>query len=185
MAATALVSLGIPIFAPRTVYAYGPFTILLVCAGVQSTWSCRLWQVRAFCALLFLNATGLLHERPPTFDYAGLAREVGLRAKSGDLWFVYRHWTLTPVFYYLPEENHRLIGGDYAHVLKENSDAAVWVLGIAGRDLPPVALQSLVNYRCVERIKGRAVYADLYLPGKKVPSHLEKVSSTYGQESAQ
>src|SRR5262249_44931033 len=90
--------------------------------------------------------------------------KVGLKAKADDLWFVHRHYWLTPIYYYLREEDHRLVGHDYARALDENPRARVWVLGLDGLPPPPKVTEPLNHYCHVDRVTARGMYAALYLP---------------------
>lgn len=164
VATIALVSLAVPLFAERTVSAYGPYTLVLVAAGIlvlSPHWG---WRIPVLGSLLAVNVTGLMHERLPPVDHAGLARQVTAKTEPDDLWFVYRHWALTPIFYYLSGDDHRLVGGEYARALENNPHARVWLLRVHGLDSPAEAVQSLRSYRHADTIRARNICADLYLP---------------------
>jgi hypothetical protein len=165
VSAVALVSLAVPMLAARTVYSYGPYTILLACLGVLSVSPRWLVRLPVFGALAAVSVTGLLHDRPPHIDYAGLAREIVLGQRPDDVWFVQRHYFVTPLFYHLSaEDQQRLVGAGYAGVLESNPRARVWVVGLEGLEPPREMLEPLRRYRRTERVERRGIYADLYVP---------------------
>jgi hypothetical protein len=168
VSAVALVSLAVPLLAPRTVYSYGPYTLVLVCAGILSLSARWLVRLPLLGALLAVNVVGLLHERPSPIDYVGLARQLAPEDKPQDLWFVRRHYFMTPLFYHLRPHDNRLIGAEYAAVLEHNPGARVWVLGLEGLETPPEMLEPLRHYRRAGRFERRGIYADLYVPAGAV-----------------
>jgi hypothetical protein len=180
--AVALVSLAVPMFAPRTVYGYGPYTILLACLGGLSI--SRLWQVRlpVFAALITVSVLGLLHDRPSPTDYAGLAQEITQEQRSDDVWFVQRHYFLTPLFYHLRAEEQRFIGSDYGNALEQHPRSRVWVVGLEKLELPSQMLEPLRKYQHAGRIAKRGIYADLYVTTTETTHSDRPLSSASGQK---
>lgn len=165
VALVGLASLAVPLFSPRTTYAFGPYLFLLVCAGIAGISRRWLWRVPALAIVLLVGATGLAHDRPPPGNYAGLVRLAEVEARPDDLWFVWRSYWVTPLFYHLKAEDHRLVGdNDYERALRERPQARVWLFGLAGAPPPDEATLALHGYRHVHRIEIAGIYFDLYVP---------------------
>ena len=161
----ALVSLAIPVFARRTVYPYGPYLLLLVAIGATATFRGRVRRTLVIAVLLLLNGVGtrpyVSVPRSPT-DYATLATIARANSEPGDLWFVFRHWVTTPIFYYLRPPEYRIVGSGWETALAENPNARVWVLAFDGLDPPQRVTEPLRTRRLLRRIEARGIHADLY-----------------------
>jgi hypothetical protein len=163
----ALISIAIPLLASRTVSIFGPYLMLIVSAGAVRLCRSHFARGVAVIFLLALNAAGFLEyrEQPhsPT-DYATLAARVAPKIETGDLWFVFRHWATSPIFYYLDPKAHTYVARDYAQILSKRPAARVWVLGF-DELLPPARVMDPLNgHRRLLHVEARGIYADLYVP---------------------
>lgn len=163
-----LVSVAIPLMAGRTVSLFAPYLMLIV--GVGAIRLCRSPIARglAIAFLLSLNTAGFFEYRAqphsPT-DYSALATQVAPKVQAGDLWFIFRHWATTPVFYYLDPDQYTFVARDYAQILAKHPHARVWVLGFGGGLKPPARVTApLSARRRQDRVEARGIYADLYVP---------------------
>jgi hypothetical protein len=163
----ALVSMAIPLIADRTVCIFGPYLMLIVSMGAVSLCRSRLVRGVAVVLLLSLNAAGFLEyrEKPHSpVDYSALAAKVEPKEQPGDLWFIFRHWATTPIFYYLDPDQHMFVARDHAQILSERPYARVWVLGFEGLPPPTRVTAPLSGHRQQDHVEARGIYADLYLP---------------------
>ncbi len=163
----ALVSVAVPLIADRTVSIFGPYLMLVVSMGAVSLGRMRIAHGLAVVLLLLLNIAGFLEYRrephSPT-DYSTLAAQVAPKKQAGDLWFIFKHWATTPIFYYLKPEQHIFVARDYDQILSERPRARVWVLGFEG--LPPSAevTAPLSSHRRLVHVEASGIYTDLYIP---------------------
>lgn len=163
----ALVSMAIPLIADRTVSIFAPYLMLIVSVGAIRLCQSRLACGLAVVLLLSLNTAGFLEyrEQPhsPT-DYSALAAQVTPKAQPGDLWFIFKHWATTPIFYYLDPGQHTFVARDYAQILSKQPRARVWVLGFEGLPPPTRVTDPLSGYRRLDHVEAHGIYADLYVP---------------------
>lgn len=163
----AVVSMAIPLIADRTVSIYAPYLMLIVSAGAIHLCKARLACGLAVVLLLSLNTAGFLEyrEQPhsPT-DYSALAAKVAPKVQPGDLWFIFKHWATTPIFYYLDPDQHTFVARDHAQILSEQPQARVWVLGFEGLPPPARVMVPLSGHRRQDHVEARGIYADLYVP---------------------
>ncbi|MHC4167696.1 MAG: glycosyltransferase family 39 protein [Planctomycetota bacterium] len=116
--------------------------------------------------LLALNVGGLVDYRRQQHspdDYAGITAKVRSQAEPDDLLFVFRHWAMTPIYYYLDSKSYNFVGYDHAAIIAERPEARVWVFGFD--ELPPPAevTAPLCDHRRLRRVKARGMYSDLYV----------------------
>jgi len=163
----ALVSMAIPLIADRTVSIFAPYLMLTVSVGAIRLCQARLVRGLAIVLLLSLNTAGFIEyrEQPhsPT-DYSALAAQVAPKAQPGDLWFIFRHWCTTPIFYYLDPDQHTFVARDHTQILSKSPHARVWVLGFEGLPPPTRVTAPLSGHRRLVRVEARGIYADLYVP---------------------
>jgi len=163
----ALISVFIPLMADRTVSLYAPYLMLIVGAGAVRLCQSCVARGTAVGFLILLNTTASLgyRERPhsPT-DYATLAARVAPKVQAGDLWFIFRHWATTPIFYYLDPDQHTFVAHDHAQILSEQPDARVWVLGFEDLPAPPKVTDPLKGRRRLIHVEASGIYVDLYTP---------------------
>jgi uncharacterized membrane protein len=163
----ALISMVIPLMADRTVSIFAPYLMLIISFGTVYLCRARPAYGLVIVALLGLNVAGFLEyrEQPHSHtDYSALAAQVMPKAQSGDLWFVFRHWAVTPIYYYLDSESYKFVGRNHTGAIEEHPDARVWVLGFEGLPPPPRVTAPLNGHRKFVRIEARGIYADLYVP---------------------
>jgi hypothetical protein len=163
----ALVSTVVPLLVDRTVALYGPYFMLIVGAGAIRLCTVRRAGGVALVLLLALNTAGFLEYRTrphsPT-DYSALAAQVAPKAEPGDLWFVFRHWATTPIFYYLDADRYTFVARDHAQTLLQQPQARVWVLGFEGLPPPTRVTAPLSGHRRQNHLEARGIWADLYVP---------------------
>ena len=164
----ALVSFVIPLIALRTVAIFGPFLLLVISAGALCIFQSKLRQALVITALLGLNIGGLVDYRGQQHspdDYAGITAKVRSEAKPDDLLFVFRHWAMTPIYYYLDSESYNFVGHDHAAIIAEHPHARVWVFGFDEMQPPTRVTAPLSDHRRVARVKVRGMYTDIYVAG--------------------
>jgi len=163
----ALVSMAIPLIAGRTVSMFAPYLMLIVSVGAIRLCKARLASGLAIVLLFSLNIAGFLEYRKqphsPT-DYSALAAQVATKAQPGDLWFIFKHWATTPIFYYLDPDQHTFVARDHAQILSKRPHARIWVLGFEGLPPPTRVTDPLSGHHRLVRIEARGIYADLYVP---------------------
>jgi len=167
VAILALVSLVIPLIALRTVVIFGPFLLLVISAGALCCFHSKLWRTLVITGLLALNIGGFLDYRKQLHshdDYAGITAKIRSHVKPDDLLFVFRHWAMTPIYYYLDWESYNFVGHDHAGIVAEHPEARVWVFGFDELPPPTRVTAPLSNYRRLVRVEARGIYTDLYVP---------------------
>jgi hypothetical protein len=166
VAVLALVSLFVPLIALRTVAIFGPFLLLVISAGALCIFQSKLRQALVITALLGLNIGGLVDYRGQQHspdDYAGITAKVRSEAKPDDLLFVFRHWAMTPIYYYLDSESYNFVGHDHAAIVAEHPEARVWVFGFDELSPPEEVTAPLSNHHRLRRVSARGMYTDLYV----------------------
>ena len=166
VAVLASVSLAIPLIALRTVAIFGPFLLLVISAGALCIFQSKLRQALVIAGLLALNIGGLVDYRRQLHspdDYAGITAKVKGQAKPDDLLFVFRHWAMTPIYYYLDSESYNFVGHDHAAIIGEHPEARVWVFGFDELSPPAEVTAPLSNHRWLRRVSARGMYTDLYV----------------------
>jgi hypothetical protein len=174
----ASISLFIPLIASRTVAIFGPFLFLVISTGASFLFHSRLWRAMVVAGLIVLNIDGLVKYRKQLHspdDYAGITAKVRNQARPDDLFFVFRHWAITPIYYYLDSESYKFIGRDHTEIIKEYPDARVWVFGFDELSPPTRVTAPLRDYHRLVRLKARGMYTDLYVPA--LNESTEKVNS--------
>ncbi len=162
-----LISFVIPLIALRTVVIFGPFLLLVISAGVLYCFNSKLWRILVITILLALNIGGHVDYRKQPHspdDYAGITGKIISQIKPDDLLFVFRHWAMTPIYYYLDSESYNFIGHDHTEIIEEHPEARVWVFGFDELPPPTRVTDPLSNYRRLNRVEARGIYTDLYIP---------------------
>jgi hypothetical protein len=163
----ALISISIPLITGRTVSMFAPYLMLFISVGAVRLCQIRLLRGFAVVFLLSLNVAGFLEFRKQPHspnDFKTFAAKVAPKVQIGDLWFTFRHWATSPIFYYLDPDRYTFVYRDYAHVLSLQPLARVWVLGLEGLPPPTRVTAPLNGYHRINRVEARGVYADLYVP---------------------
>jgi hypothetical protein len=163
----AIASMAIPLIAARTVSIFAPYLMLLVSLGAVGLCQARLARGLVVVLLLSLNTAGFIEyrERPHSpCDFSGLAAKVAPKAQPGDLWFTFKHWATTPIFYYLDPDQYTFVARDHAQALSKQPCARVWVLGLSGLPPPPRVTAPLSGHRRLIRVEASEIYMDLYVP---------------------
>ncbi len=163
----ALVSMAIPLIASRTVSIFAPYLMLIVSVGAIRLCQARLANGLAVVLLISLSTAGFLEYREQphsTKDYSALAAQVAPKAQPGDLWFIFKHWATTPIFYYLDPDQHTFVARDHAQILSERPQARVWVLGFEGLPPPTRVTAPLSGHRRLVHVEALGIYMDLYIP---------------------
>jgi len=148
----ALVSIAFPLIAGRTVSIFAPYLMLIISVGAIRLCQSRLAKGLAVMLLLSLNIAGFLEYRGQPhspIDYSALAAQVEPKAQPGDLWFIFRHYVTTPIFYYLDPDQYTFVARDHAQILSKRPHARVWVLGFEGlpeRSVDPWALRLIKSW---------------------------------------
>ncbi len=163
----ALVSIAIPLIAGRTVSIFAPYLMLIVSMGAIRLCQARFARGLAIVLLFSLNTAGFLEyrEQPhsPT-DYKELAAQVVPKAQPGDLWFIFRHWATSPIFYYLDPDRYTFVAREHAQILSKQPGARVWVLGFERLPPPTRVTDPLNGHHRLVHVEARGIYADLYVP---------------------
>lgn len=163
----ALISVFVPLLADRTISLFAPYLMLIVGAGAVRLCRSRIARGTAVGFLILLNTTASLGYRElphsPT-DYATLAARVAPKVQVGDLWFIFRHWATTPIFYYFDPDQYTFVAHDHAQILSEQPNARVWVLGFEDLPAPPKVTNPLKGRHRLVRVEASGIYADLYAP---------------------
>jgi hypothetical protein len=166
VAMISLLSLATPLFASRGALIYVPFLTAVVAQGIQrlrgrgAAWSL------VFVVLLAVHVMSCMHFEEfrllPVRDYRGLAGMVAAESEPEDVFLVYKHWGLTPIFYYLHEEDYEFVDRDYIDVLSDRQARRVWVFYLRDLPLSPEIERALEGYRQEQSFEVPNIWAVRY-----------------------
>jgi hypothetical protein len=162
-----LISFFVPLMALRTLAVFGPFLLIVISAGALYSFRPKSLRASVVIAIVALNLAGLVSYRKQLHspdDYAAIAAKVGRQTKPDDLLFVFRHWAMTPIYYYLDSDSYNFVGHEHAGAIAERPDARVWVFGFDHLSPPERVTAPLDKHYRQARLQARGVYADLYVP---------------------
>lgn len=167
----AAVSLGKPIFNQRGMLFAAPYLLLLLAMGIVAA-ARRPAALGACGAALAAILTVSLREWAPMkmdpADYAGFVRTLTPRLQPGDMVFLVRRYSYTPVLYYLNARQYHLVAHDYREACMAHPGARVWALALYDSDIAAGMKQALSSYRPVDRIETPWAMAVLFDPGAGV-----------------
>jgi hypothetical protein len=164
LAATALHK---PVYNARGALLLAPYLLLVIAAGIATV--VRSWWTAAGMGVLLvgLHAASLKAYQSYTTDpadYRRLAAALSPQVRQGDLIFLRKSWTVTPILYYLPDDKYQLVGRDYGKALLLHPKARVWALAIYEDDVASAMKQALMERRPVQTIEIPYAKAILYEP---------------------
>jgi hypothetical protein len=167
IAMLSLVSLVTPLLTSRGALIYVPFLTVMVAQGIDKT------RARSAVSSLVLGivfvahlASCVHHEELrllPIRDYRGLAAKIASQSEPGDVFFVYRQWALTPIFYYLHEDQYDFVDRDYLDVVSERQTDRIWVFYLKDFPIPAEIDDALEGYRRERSFEVPNIWAVRYL----------------------
>ena len=98
----------------------------------------------------------------PIRDYRGLAGKIASESEPGDVFFVYREWALTPIFYYLLEDQYDFVDRDYSEAASERQADRVWVFHLKELPIPGEISRALGEYQREESLEVPNIWAVRY-----------------------
>jgi uncharacterized membrane protein len=154
---------GHNVLAVRLLLFLTPPLILLMAAGWRPLLRRSVVGVLATGVLLATFAVSLFYYRamPVSLrDYRAVAQEMQALSEQGDVVFAKRHWTTTPIFYYLRADRFRFaLWRRSGRLLRDPSVERFWALRIHRPERPPTAP---AGFHFVRHVEARGMYAFLY-----------------------
>jgi len=162
-------SLAVPTFASRTVLLYIPYLLIVLSRGLaRLIHRNRLWIILVL-GLGVIHSFSVIHYKNRLHSpaaYKTLAEKWIPKIENTDLIFLERHWTTTPVFYYLKGDRYRFVGENYSERLRKAPLSRVWVLSIPARPNDE-AMNALRQFTPSLSIEARGIKAELYVRKEK------------------
>ena len=159
----------VPFFASRAMLLFTPFLLIVLASGVSYFRRRRNRpSIAAFALLLVLlapvhySSVIFSFSRAGPADYKSLAADWLPRLRESDLIFLRRHWSTTPIFYYMRGRQYRFIAKNYSREISGNSQARVWVLSLQGVPPPKEMQRALAGLRRLDRIAAKGLAVELY-----------------------
>jgi hypothetical protein len=152
-----------PLLNQRGLLFAAPYLLLALAMG----WTAlrKPWRMAALPLLALVCAASLASYRTMTVDptdYHRFASAITREIRAGDLVFVRKIWSETPILYYLPPGRYRLVGREFEAACAGDPGARVWVVLINGLEPTPEMRQALAGYQAVRDVPGDRARATLY-----------------------
>jgi Dolichyl-phosphate-mannose-protein mannosyltransferase len=97
-------------------------------------------------------------------NYKAFAEALVPHIEKSDLIFLYPSFSTTPIFYYLHDDQYRLVGQDYEAACRQNPRSRVWALWFYEQPVPKDMEEALSNYQSLQTFQERGAKAVLYAP---------------------
>ena len=161
----AVISFITPLFVARGMLLFVPYYIIILCRGIAALVQRHRGWVILLIILAVIHIMGVTHWQTRVHsprNYKELYEKLTPKIKESDLIFVYRNWAMTPIFYYLKEDQYHLVGRNYLQALKENPNARIWVLCLPGMPMKEEIKDALKSYELQERVDAFNMWSLLY-----------------------
>jgi len=160
-----VMSLFVPLFAPRTILLFTPYLLIVLSKGLASLiQQNKIWIVLVL--VLAVNySMSILHFKDRlkhSVDYKDLADQWIPNIERTDLIFVQRHWKTTPIFYYLKSDRYNFVGRDYAEKIVQQPNSRVWVLSLKGVRHPEAMENAVADYEQLMNLEALRINAELF-----------------------
>ena len=144
------ISLLKPVLNQRGLMFVTPYLLLVLAAGIVAVSRRRATAAAIAVILATLHIASLRFYRHMTVDpadYQEFATLLKAKLATGDLIFLRRSWDVTPILYYLPENQFHLVGSRYDQACRRNPAARIWTVQLYELDNPAGMKQALSEYR--------------------------------------
>ena len=165
----AVTGLHKPVYNERGALLLTPYLLFVIAAGIttlaQSWWTASCIGV----ILIGLHTASINSYRTFTTDpadYHKLELALSSRVQQGDMIFLRKSWSATPILYYLPEDKYQLIGSGYGQACRRAPNARVWAVAIYEHDIFDPMRQALTEYQPVQTVEIPYAKAVLYIRKK-------------------
>lgn len=133
------VSALFPFLDPKYFLLFTPFLCVVLADGMVGTWN-RMragWRWVGAGALAIWLALALVGSvryfggvDATPIDFRGLARQLTPELRETDRILVFRHYAMTPLFYYVPATPNRYVAEDYARTMSAVPRGRVWLISL-------------------------------------------------------
>jgi 4-amino-4-deoxy-L-arabinose transferase-like glycosyltransferase len=131
-AALFLLSLHSSVLNPRGLMLFSSYLLIVAAAGAWVVGRHRLVSLPLVLALFALHVASVIQWQghpSESRDYRALAELMNERMQPGDLLFaVPEEYFITPLYFYLADEEYRYVTRDYADAVSTNAEARVWLV---------------------------------------------------------
>jgi hypothetical protein len=158
-------SLLTPLFVARGVLLFVPYFLIILCRGLASLVQRHIAWVFLIIVLVTIHIFSVAHWQTRVHsprNYKELYEKLAPKIKESDLIFVYRNWAMTPIFYYLKEDQYNLIGLNYHQAIAENPNSRIWVLCLPGMPMGDEIKDAIKSYELRERVDAFNMWSLLY-----------------------
>ena len=168
-ALVALISIRMPFLASNGMLLFTPYLVIVLASGLWAI--VRVGGLARATALVLIVGLALAHvasvryQRGRSFgvqDYQGLAAAWVPELRDGDVIFAPRHWTTTPVFYYLDARRYVFVGQDFDAAMDRSAPTRVWVLLPEATSMPSSIAAALHAFRPARQLRARRLAVELY-----------------------
>lgn len=167
------ISTFVPFIDTKYFLLFTPFLLTLIADGIAVATGFfhgrlrTLFVTLAAAALLLVHVTGYRFYRDVAatpVDYRELARQMTPLLKAGDRVMVFRHWAMTPIFYYLPVSPQQYVGHDHAAVMRDTRAARFWVISLRDTQVPdpPSVQEAVAGCVLVRTLLAQHIRAELF-----------------------
>jgi hypothetical protein len=148
-----------PMLGSRLFLLFTPYLLILVGEGVRR-YSRRLAVAIPLCAiLLVMHVSSVAYFKltpSDSRDYQEMAQKVMASVEERDLIFVRRRsWLTTPIFYYMPKREYRLVAEEFQNAVNDNPNSRVWVILFGTQEPSEQMLSALAGFRLEQEITAR------------------------------
>jgi hypothetical protein len=165
-------SLFVPFLDQKYFLLFTPFLSIVIAAGmvraVKAVRGRQRWLVGATLAawLVAAHAASLRFYGgiDAVIDYRGLASQLRSLLEEQDRIMVYKHYAMTPIFYYLPALSAHYVGRDYEAAVREAPQERFWVISLQDASLPDPAgiREAVAGCTLTQTLVARRIRAELY-----------------------
>jgi hypothetical protein len=156
-----------PLLNQRGLLFASPYLLTLLAAGLMSLQA--RWRMAIAPALVAIFACSLASYSTMTVDpgdYGRFARQIQSEIQPGELVFIRKIWSETPILYYLRADKYRLVGKRFVEECAASPDTAVWLVLLNDVAPSPEMQRALSSYHPVREVKYPYALAIRYEPGK-------------------
>jgi 4-amino-4-deoxy-L-arabinose transferase-like glycosyltransferase len=131
-AALFLLSFRSSVLNPRGIMLFGSYLLIVAAAGAWVVGRHRLLSLPLVLVLFALHMASVLHWQghpSESRDYRALAEVMNERMQPGDLLFtVPEEYVVTPLYYYLADQEYTYVTSGYADAVGTDAEARVWLV---------------------------------------------------------
>ena len=168
-----VLSLAIPFIDPKYILVFTPYLLILVAEGlVRIVRSTPRWPIPVVTSIVLLGVLSWTYSQAYTQQlgnedtpdhWKSLGRRMTPELRETDLVLSFKHWAMTPIYYYLPRDTH-FVGIAGAVKARETGSPRIWMLSLrdTGVKDSPRLLQAVEGCHLVEALVEKRIRAELY-----------------------